>query len=202
MIQTCRLSWAQSLNHAPFQLTCLGCGIHACAQWGKWHFYSKLTHCSYFILPKGRKQFIPAVTFLLRTFFFFFCCGHASQCFLLPFVSHSAFPLSISLQADLLPGGFSVFRGFIQQGGNSGREWHHITCSPQREHSGMTHHCLEDKHPRARVVCLFSPCSLSLMHYLGQQCREYTVVFLDFLIEGNLFKFYYSWLYFANLITV
>lgn len=72
VIQTCRLSWAQSLNHAPFQLTCLGCGIHACAQWGKWQFYSKLTLCSYFILPKGRKQFIPAVTFLLRTFFFSF----------------------------------------------------------------------------------------------------------------------------------
>lgn len=180
-----------------FQLTCLGCDIHACAQLGKWQFYSKLKLCSYFILPKGRKQFVPAVTILLLTYyyyFFFFSC-------LSMFSFASAFPLSISLQADLLPGGFSVFWGFIQQGGNSGCEWHHITCSPQREHSGMTHHCLEDKHPRACVVCLFSPCSLSLMHYLGQQYREYRLFrFPD--RRKQLFKLYCSWLYFGHLITV
>lgn len=157
--------------HAPFQVTCLGCDIQAYVQLLKWQFYSKLKLCSYFILSKGRKQFIPAVTFF--TDYFFSCC-HVSQCFLLPFLSCSTFPLSIPLQADLLPGGFSVFWGFIQQGGNSGCDWHHITCSPQCEHSGMTPHCLEDKHPRACVVCLFSPCSLSSMHYLGQQYQKYS----------------------------
>lgn len=141
--------------HASFQVTYLGCDIRACVQLVNWQFYSKLKLCSHFILSKGHKQFIRAVTFLLVTFFFV-CCCYASQCFLLLFLSHSTFPLSIPLQADLLPGGFSVFWGFIQQGGNSGCEWHHINCSPQREHPGMMPHCLEDKHPRACVVFLFN----------------------------------------------
>ncbi|KAI3377408.1 hypothetical protein L3Q82_008598 [Scortum barcoo] len=50
----------------------------------------------------------------------------------------SSLPLLTPCQADLLPRGFPVFRGFVQQGGDSGCERHHICCTPKREHSGFS----------------------------------------------------------------
>lgn len=71
-------------RHAPFLVTCLGYDIQACVQLVKWQFYSKLRLCPYFILFKGRKQFIPAVTFLLffavvMPFNVFFCLFFAAR---------------------------------------------------------------------------------------------------------------------------
>lgn len=39
-------------------------------------------------------------------------------------------------QAYLLPGGVPVFWGFVQPGGDSGCERHHVSCSSQRQHPG------------------------------------------------------------------
>lgn len=71
------------------------------------------------------------------------CSFHVYQH--LPFVfSHSSrlsLPLLTPCQADLLPRGFPVFRGFVQQGGDSGCERHHICCTPKCEHSGTVAPC-------------------------------------------------------------
>ena len=50
-------------------------------------------------------------------------------------------PLFTPYQADLLPGGLPVFRGSLQQGGDSGCKRHHICRAPQREHSGTEASC-------------------------------------------------------------
>lgn len=55
--------------------------------------------------------------------------------------------LSPPCQADLLPGGFSVFWGPVQPGGDSGCERHHVCRAPQREHSGTVAKYFKLHHP-------------------------------------------------------
>lgn len=60
-----------------------------------------------------------------------------------------------SHQTDLLPGGFPVFWGSVQQGGDSGCERHHFCRTPQCKHSGtyISMWFLDNKHTRACLFC-------------------------------------------------
>lgn len=102
-------------------------------------FYIKLKVCSYFILSEDSSLF----SWVFSSAYSFYAVAMPLS-FLLTFLSYSTLPLSTPLQANLLPGGFSVFWSFVQQGGNSGCEWHHIARSTQCEHPGIAPHSLED----------------------------------------------------------